>query len=480
EIFKGNKELFKACAIYQTDYTWPTYPVLSFDLANIQSASPEAFSIGLDTVITRMAAEQGILLEGPSIQFKLQVLIEELAKKYHQSVILVDEYDHPIVDNLDNPTVAEENRKTIKNFFTTFKSLNKYLRFVFITGISKFAQASISSGVNNLKNITMNPKYAAIMGYTEEELKTHFTEHLQLVAQQRGSTEEAIFTEVKEWYNGYRFSKAETYVYNPFSTLNYMDEQEPQSYWYTTGTPSFLIHEIQKRPAIATSLAPISASQNQLTDARTLEDIELSTLMFQTGYLTIRDWEYDTTLKTTIYHLNFPNEEVHQAFYQSLARDLGKTTPQVITQLAIKLQQEFTALDLASAIKTINIQFAKIPYDAFKDAKEGFYQAMLLLCLELSGLRTYGEVHTNLGRIDLVVQQPQHTFIFELKVDQPAAVALDQIHTKNYQERYLKDGKEIVAVAASFSTQTRNISVWKAGLYTAEGTLIRVLESAAD
>ncbi|MEL6539619.1 MAG: PD-(D/E)XK nuclease domain-containing protein, partial [Bacteroidota bacterium] len=279
----------------------------------------------------------------------------------------------------------------------------------------------------------------------------------------------------KEWYNGYRFTEDEIYVYNPFSTLNYMDEGKPKNYWYATSTPTFLIHEIQKRPAIAASLAPISASENQLTDARTIEDIELSTLMFQTGYLTIQHWEYDTILKTTIYHLNFPNEEVHQAFYQSLARELGKTAPQVIAQLAIQLQQELTTLDLASAVKTINIQFAKIPYNAFKDAKEGFYQAMLLLCLELSGLRTYGEVHTNLGRIDLVVQQPQHTFIFELKVDQPAAVALDQIHTKNYQERYLKDGKEIVAVAASFSTQTRNISEWKAGLYTAEGALVREL-----
>ncbi len=477
EILKGNKELFKDYAICQTDYDWRPYPVLVFDFANIDSASPDEFKTVLDAVITRMAAEHGIVVEGPTLRFKLQVLVEELAKKHQKIVILVDEYDHPIVDNLDNPEVAEANRKTIKSFFTSFKSLSKYMRFVFITGISKFSQVSISSGLNNVKDITMNPAYAAIMGYTEEELQNNFAEHIQTIAAERGSTAADIMAEIKTWYNGYRFSEDEKRVYNPFSTLNYMDEKKPKSYWYNTGTPTFLIEELQKRPALTMSFSGITATQNQLTDARSIGSLDLPALMFQTGYLTIQDWTFDEILKTIVYTLDFPNEEVHQAFIQSLIEELGKLFPQEISASSLQLRTDLMALDLEAVVQTLNVQFAKIPYDAFRDAKEGFYQAMLLLCFEVAGLRTYGEVHTNLGRIDLVIQQPQHTFIFELKVDQPAAVALDQLHTRRYQERYLKDGKDIVAIAISFSTQTRNIAECKGGRYTPTGQLVQELPS---
>ena len=252
-----------------------------------------------------------------------------------------------------------------------------------------------------------------------------------------------------------------------------MRSREADSYWYSTGTPTFLIQEIQKRPSLTTALSGTSISHNALLDIRSIEDVDLGSLMFQTGYLTIQDWEWDKVLAETVYRLDFPNKEVHKAFYNSLVRDLGKLMPQSISEHAVQLQKELLSLDLSGAVQTLNIQLAKIPYDAFKDAKEGFYQALLLLCLELSGLKTYGEVHTNLGRIDLVVQQPKHTFIFELKVDQPAVVALDQIHRKRYQERYLKAGKEIVAVALSFSTKTRSIGQGQGGLYTAQGELIR-------
>ena len=474
EIFKGNKELFKDCAIYHTDYDWQPYPVLIFDFLDIDSSTVEGFKTGLKEALEDLAELYGLTISGSSLQSQLKRLVRALAKK-GPVVVLVDEYDRPIVHNLERPAVAEANRELLSDFFGTFKSLSKYLRFLFITGISRFAQVSIFSSFNNLEDLTMDPAYSAMLGYTEEELKSAFNEHLSTIAQERGVDETAILTELKEWYNGYRFSKAPKYVYNPFSTLKYMRTREADSYWYTTGTPSFLIQEIQKRPTLTTSLAGISVSQTALMNIRSIEDIDLPTLMFQTGYLTIQDWEWDKTLKTTIYKLNFPNEEVHQAFFQSLITDLGKLIPQAISEHAAQLQKELISLDLPAAIKTLNIQFAKIPYHAFQQAKEGFYQAIMLLCLELSGLRTYGEVYTNLGRIDLVVQLPKHTFIFELKVDQPAAIALDQIHSKRYKERYLKEGKEIVAVAMSFSTETRNIGQCNGGLYTAQGELVKEL-----
>lgn len=475
EIFKGNKALFKDCAIYKTDYDWQPHWVLSFDFASIESTTAESLKTGIQEAIEDLARLYGVTVSGSSIQSQLKRFIWDLKKK-GPIVVLVDEYDKPIMDNIEDPDVVEANRRVLSDFFGTFKTLNKHLAFVFVTGISRFSQVSISSGLNNLKNITMHPQYAAMMGYTEEELRSNFSAHIQAIAQERGSTAAAVLTEIKQWYNGYRFAKTEACVYNPFSTLNYLDEKDPKSYWYATSTPTFLIRELRKRPSLTPTLSNVSVSQTHLTDVRSIEDLDLPTLMFQTGYLTIKGWEYDATLEETVYSLKFPNKEVHKAFYSSLVKDLGRIPPQVISQHAIQLQTALTTLDVAAFVEVLNIQFAKVPYDAFRGANEGFYQTMLLLCLELSGLKTYGEVHTNLGRIDLVVQQPQHTFIFELKVDHPASVALDQIHTKRYQERYLKEDKEIVALAMSFSTETHNVSEWQGRLYTAEGELIQRLK----
>ncbi|MEL6607246.1 MAG: AAA family ATPase, partial [Bacteroidota bacterium] len=291
EIFKGNKELFKDCAIYQTDYDWQPYPVAMINLYEIDTRSAYALEESIKRYLQTVANHWEVKIETPTAAEGLKSLILALYQKYQQQpVVLIDEYDRPILRNIQDQAEIGQVRGILEDFFGMLKSMSRHLRFTFVTGTSKFSKVSLFTVANILKDITMNPKYAAIMGYTEEELKTYFAEHIQLVAQHRGCTKEEILTEVKEWYNGYRFSKAETYVYNPFSTLNYMDEQEPQSYWYTTSTPTFLIKEIQKRPATAMSLAPVSASENQLTDARTIEDIELSTLMFQTGYLTIQHW----------------------------------------------------------------------------------------------------------------------------------------------------------------------------------------------
>ncbi|MEL6412526.1 MAG: AAA family ATPase, partial [Bacteroidota bacterium] len=382
--------------------------------------------------------------------------------------------------NLKRPEVANANRELLRDFFGTLKDLDHSIKFTFITGISRFSKVSLFSEANHLDDITMSPNYAAIAGYTEAELRQAFEEHIQAFARGRGASEEEVLTEIKEWYNGYRFSEGETYVYNPFSTLHYMKVQKPKGYWFASGTPNFLLHELQKQPQITTELSGINIPETQLSDSRSPEDLDLPALMFQTGYLTIKSWAWDETLSETIYHLDFPNREVYKAFFQSLIREFGKVAPQEISSVALQLRAAMEALDMTAVVQTLNIQLAKIPYDAFQHAKEGFYQAMLLLCFEISGLKTFGEVHTNLGRIDLVVQLPKHTFIFELKVDKKVAVALDQLHNKRYQERYLKDGKEIVAAAICLSTKDHNISAWKAGHYTAEGELIRKLTGAAN
>lgn len=234
EIFRGNKELFQGCHIYHTDYDWEKYPVLLFDFSRIAAESGEAFKLNLQEFIDKLAKSNGISISGSSMQMRLENLIESLAKT-NRVVILVDEYDSPIINNLKNLEVAQENRDILKAFFTTLKSLDKYLKFTFATGVSKFSQVSLFSGPNNLKDITMDPRYAAMMGYTGEEIKHSFSEYIQSIIQKRkdqgkNPSTDDILEEVREWYNGYRFSKEPTYVYNPFSTLNYMDEKEATSY----------------------------------------------------------------------------------------------------------------------------------------------------------------------------------------------------------------------------------------------------------
>ncbi|MEL6412971.1 MAG: AAA family ATPase, partial [Bacteroidota bacterium] len=463
EIFKGNKDLFKTYAIYQTDYDWKPYPVLSLSFSRIPCRTDEKLEQGLQRALKRIAKQHALAVDIHSAQEGLDALVSELVDKYdRQVVILIDEYDKPITANLKHLEVANANRELLRDFFGTLKDLDHAIKFTFITGISRFSKVSLFSEANHLKDVTMHPDYAAIAGYTEDELSQAFEEHIQAITRGRGVPENEILAEIKAWYNGYRFSRAATCVYNPFSTLNYMDEKEPKGYWFASGTPKFLIHELQKQPQVATEFSGINIPETQLSDSRSPEDLDLPALMFQTGYLTIKDWAWDATLEETVFSLDFPNKEVYKAFFQSLLREFGKVAPQEISSMALQLRAAMEALDMSAVVQTLNIQLAKIPYDAFQHAKEGFYQAMLLLCFEISGLKTFGEVHTNLGRIDLVVQLPKHTFIFELKVDKKVAVALDQLHNKRYQECYLKDGKEIVAAALCLSTKDHNISAWQA------------------
>ncbi len=475
EIFKGNKELFKDCKIYKADYEWKEHPVLYFDFAQISSVSPEELEAGLKAELERMGRLHGIDLEGPSIKFQLKVLVESLSSK-NRVVVLVDEYDNSIINHLNNPKVAEKNRSLLKSFFETLKSLDRYLKFTFITGVSKFSQVSLFSGYNNLKDITMDPRYAGMMGYTEEEVKYSFREYIPFIAKERSdhgtpTTEEDILDEVRTWYNGYRFSKGDLCVYNPFSTLNFMDEKEAQSYWYSTGTPSFLIDEIKKHPQSVIPLSGTSALKSALSDISKVDHIKLSALMFQTGYLTIRGYNPEENS----YQLDFPNREVKEAFFNSLLQEFTEVDPLDVSRSAKEIKSDLDNLDLDCFIKKMNVHFAKMPYHIFAQAKEGFYQAVFFTFLEKSGIKTSSEISTNIGRIDLMTETEQSICIFELKLDKTADIALSQAETKKYRERFAQSEKQTLVVGINFSSESRNISGWKGRLFSPSGDLIKDL-----
>ena len=482
EIFKGNKALFEGCHIYESNYDWKPYPVLLLDFGDIANETTKELKADLSDALTKMGIEQSITVEGPSLQSQLKALIKALAKN-GKVVVLIDEYDKPLIDNLHNQKIAEGNRRLLQSFFGALKSLDKHIKFTFITGISKFSKVSLFSGANHLKDISMDTRYAAMMGYTQEELIQCFDEHIQAIAQTRNRkgqaiSEEEVLAEIKDWYNGYRFSEEEIYVYNPFSTLNYLDEKKANSYWFATGTPTFLVEELKKRPQEITALSQMLATQKDLSDISKITRITLPALLFQTGYLTIED--YDVKLKA--YQLGFPNKEVREALFGAMLEELadGKVKLLEVSGMADKLLASLNDLELDTFIDIIKTHFARIDYHTYQHAKEGFYQAIFMICLELSGIHTQGEIATNKGRIDVLCQLAGQFYIFELKVDHKADKAMEQILNQEYSQICRHQGKQIVVIGISFSSKKRNIDTWQGELLDENGKLIRKLAPEAE
>lgn len=472
QVFKGNKELFRGLEIYQSDYDWQEYPVLHFDFARIESRSTAEFENAFKRKLQAIAKVHEISIEVPTIQEGVEALVTQLSKK-NRVVVLVDEYDSAIINNLKNPELAENNRDLSKAFFGTLKGLDNHLKFTFTTGVSKFSQVSLFSGPNNLKDITMDPRYAGMMGYTDEELKNTFTEHIEAVLKQKqdeGATTDTVIEEIRMWYNGYRFSRSETCVYNPFSTLNYLDEKEAKAYWYSSGTPSFLIDQVKKHPESMVSLDGATSTQEKLMDISSFERIDVEALMYQTGYFTIRG--YNPVSKR--YQLGLPNEEVRSAFINSLVQSFAPITNLRASKESVKKLEEHQPSHLFKHLET---GFASFAYQVFVDAKERTYQAMLLSMLYGMGFDPLSERITNTGRIDVVLEIPKTTYILELKLDDCAETALEQIHKKHYFKPYLHKGKHVVLIGANFSSELRNISDWRGELLSESGKKIKDLDN---
>ncbi|WP_194846859.1 ATP-binding protein [Candidatus Neptunochlamydia vexilliferae] len=467
EIFKGSKELFQGCYIEQSNYDWKEYPVVYLDFSQFDNSSSEQLKKDLAEKLEETAQVHQLTIKAPSIQSKLRKLIEGLAKK-ERVVVLVDDYDKPIIDHLKNVEQAIENRDLLQRFFATLKSLDRYLKFIFTTGVSKFSQVSLFSAQNNLNDITMDPRYGAMMGYTVEELALNFEAHIDAIAKEENRKKEEIFAALKIWYNGYRFTKEKTPVYNPFSTLKYMDKKELEPYWYSTGTPSFLIHQVQKHPQSMVPLIGTTATKNELSNINDFDKIHLPALMFQTGYLTIDT--YNPT--TNRYHLTFPNKEVQEAFLNSLVKYFTTINPTVSS----KCQQILETHQLTLFFNEIRSMLASFPYQLFVKATEATYQSVLLGILKGMELEVEAEQATNIGRSDLVIQMEKTTYILELKLNAPPEQALAQIHDRKYFERYTQKGKEIALIGVTFSSESRTISSWKGELLSTDGDRVQPLE----
>lgn len=456
-LFLGKKELFSGLWIDSSDYKWKEYPVVRMDISKMVSSSPEALSISLQEIINVNAKKYGIEgIERPFPSLSLSALVTELSQR-GPVVILIDEYDKPLVHHLKDMEVVAKNREILRDFYTMIKALDEYLHFVFVTGVSKFSKVSLFSGMNNLLDISLNPTYSTLLGITEKELKRDLQEELQRVSAIRKKDEETNFLEMKQWYNGYLFSRKSTSerVYNPLSVLQFLKNAELDNYWFTTATPTFAIELIKQQKYSIPDLEQGTIVGKEIESDHEVDKIDLPTLLFQTGYLTIDSFDENSWT----YHLKFPNEEVKRSFLEQLLIEFSEKQPSEIHKILFKLLNHLKNKDLSSFFKIFNTLFSSIPYQ-IHIKQETYYHSLIYLVLKALGFSVQSEVSTNNGRVDMVLKTDHYIFIFEFKIDSNAETAMKQILEKGYDKQFKLESKEIILVGVNFDTTSRSLNDW--------------------
>ena len=452
-LFEGNKELFKGLWI-ENNWEWEKkHPVIQLDFNSILDRH-----IPLEQTIIKhfyaIAKENNLTISTDSPKAAFQSLIRKLGKE-NKVVILVDEYDKPIINYLEtNTEEAIKNREILKDLYSCIKPNDEYIRFFFMTGVSKFSRVSIFSDLNNLKDITMESRFADLCGITQEELEKVFTEEIEDFAKKEGVSREGILEKIRYWYNGFRFTKKEISVYNPFSALQLMDNKEFTPYWFITGTPTFLINLIKEKEIYLPELETIEIPEEVLGKYE-LENLEIEPLLYQTGYLTISG--YDEASET--YSLSYPNYEVRKAFINSLFGTQSHLKTNEATRTVRYIQKAVEAGDYEEFFKHFKRFFAGISYE-LNIEKEKYYQNVFYLVLRSLGFTIKIEHKTSDGRVDLIIERPEFIWIFEFKLLDNAENALKQIHEKKYYESFLNSGKQIVLFGVGFDKKTRNIDKW--------------------
>lgn len=450
QIFLGNKELFKQQWIYGSDYEWKEYPIIRLDMSKATARKVDKIEYKLHLLLDQLAQDYQIDLKTKLCETKFAELIRKLHEKYkNKVVILVDEYDKPLIDNIKNLEVAEEVRNFLRDFYTIIKSNDEYIGFIFITGVSKFSKTSIFSGLNNLNDLTQSRKAATLLGITQEELEQYFHEHIIKLSKARNESKKKTLKSIQAWYNGYRFTNEDVRVYNPFSTLSLFDENEFNNYWVDTAIPSFLIDLLKEKGDNLQKVIE-RKRRNSVFSSYELDKIKPHLLLFQTGYLTIKDYDEENRF----YYLDFPNKEVQETFNELLIESY--TGVEEATSYLYEMKEMLYSNDLKSFFNTMKTFFAGNENTIILD-EEKYYQSIFYTILRLLGVYIEVEVSTNVGRIDTVIYVRDVVYIIEFKLDGTAQEALDQIKQKEYYQKYQRDDRQIVLVGVNFSQKKRNI-----------------------
>ena len=459
--FSGRQDLFKGLAIEKLETEWKHYPVLHFDLSDIKKGTTEECELNLHSQLQDFERTYGCEKASDDLTIRFRELVKNISRKTEsQVVVLIDEYDAPLLTVLHDSERLEPMRTLLQSFYSPLKKLDQYLRFVFITGISKFSQLSIFSQLNNLNNISMLPQYAGICGITEQELKDNFQEGIDELGKANDMTKDEVLAKLKLKYDGYRFSRNAEGVYNPFSLLSAMDNRDFSNYWFSTGTPTFLVKMMKRFHTDLTKLDGSEAGADDF-DAPTENMHSVLPLFYQSGYLTIKG--YDPILSN--YTLGYPNEEVKVGLMHALLPFYVVKDPVEARTAAGKMYLALRKDDIDEALEAARAFFAGIPYQegTLQDAptSEGHFTAMLYVMFSFLNVYVYTQVRTAKGRMDILMKTDTTIYVMELKLDGTVEEALKQIDDKGYAIPYEADGRRIVKVGIRFSSEERTIVEWK-------------------
>ena len=455
--FEGRKDLFKGLFIETVEKEWTEYPILRFSLSTAKHCNKEELLLELSNKLTHYEAIYG---KGAADEVKpnqrLKGIIERAYKKTGKKVVvLIDEYDAPLLDVVHEEKTLPVLRNVMRNFYSPLKDCDPYLQFVFITGITKFSQLSIFSELNNLKNISMRPDYAGVCGITAEEMLTAMSDYIDDFADAQEITREEAIEGLKLQYDGYHFTWPSPDIYNPFSLLNAFQDHDYTNYWFGSGTPTYLIEMLRKFNVVPSDMNKMQALASDF-DAPTENMASITPLLYQSGYVTIKDFNRATRL----YTLDIPNTEIRVGLmdsllpnYVSMRKEAGNTT---IAKMYLALLND----NLYEMFSLLQAYLLTVPYCDNANS-EGHYQQLLYVIFSLFGRYVEVEVHTPTGRVDIVMKTDKALYLFELKLNMSAQAAMKQIDLKDYASKFALSGLPIVKVGINFDTERRTIGDWK-------------------
>ena len=455
--FEGKKELFKGLAIDKLEKEWTEYPVLHFDMSGGKHMEPEQLELYLGYILEDQEKKWGINEPRIGANNRLIDLINTAYEKSgKQVVVLIDEYDAPMLDVAHEKEQLDVLRNIMRNFFSPLKYSEAKLRFVFLTGITKFSQVSIFSELNNITNVSMDDEYAGICGITKEELLENMSDDIDMLADALGYSREMMIAKLKENYDGYHFSKKSPDVFNPYSLLNCFSKKELGAFWFSSGTPTYLINMLRQFGVLPTEIAPTEAVSSSF-NAPTENMKTITPLLYQSGYVTIKEYDQETR----IYTLDIPNKEIKVGLFDNLLPNYVDGVSAERGNVAIaKMALLIGKRNMDGALHLLQDFLGTVPYCNVTNY-EGRYQQMLFIIFTL--LTNYlvdVEVHTTRGRVDIVLLTKTDLYVVELKLNKSAQAAMQQINLKNYRQRFALCGLPITKVGINFDSTQGTIEDW--------------------
>jgi hypothetical protein len=453
--FSGKKELFEGLAIEKLEKDWIKYPVFHLDLNLIKKGDAKALDSTLNDSLCEWEELYGTRESETTFALRFKGVIQRACQLTGQRVvILVDEYDKPILQTIDDEMLQESFRATLKNFYGVLKSEDKNIQFAFLTGVTKFGKVSVFSDLNNLYDISMDGVYASVCGITDEELDSVFIPYIKRLAFSMHRPYDDVREVLRTNYNGYHFCENSVGIYNPFSILCTFQSNKIRNYWFETGTPSYLVYLLKKHDYNLEHMSTVECDADVLNsiDSQSTNPIPV---IYQSGYLTIKAFDPEFGL----YTLGFPNREVEDGFLKYLLPYYASIDKTQTAFFITNFVKDIRAGKIDEFFKRLSSLFADTPYELIKDL-ENHYQNVLFIVTKLMGLYVKAEYHTSEGRIDLVLQTNDYTYVMEFKLNGTAEEALAQINDKNYALPFAADNRKLIKIGVNFSSKTRNIDRW--------------------